>query len=753
MELFNHRRLGLGCVMFLITLFISYYLNSTIKLATLVLAGVAFAFLLIICAVKRTNWIINALIHITAPILCVCIAIIVSIFTFDSDALSPYYEKEDVPFKGTIAEVIYTDDDVGFYLVNLHRVEENQISAKAELSIHGKPLNEGDVIEAAGSFSKIEKATVGFDHRAYRLSQNIHATIECDSYTYIESEPMLIQSILHKTNSFLDNRLRASKSDTTYSLLTALFLGNKSELSQSVKRDFTRIGLSHALALSGMHITIIVTVLSFALNALQIPRRAKNLLLVFATLFFVALTGFSNSAIRAGIMLSLVHILQLIGRRVSTESALLFSVTIICIVNPFSIFSTSLVLSFFAMQGCLISAKIIHSTRLFRKIRLKPLRYILASLISSLFAMSFTLPVIFIVFGNVAVLSPLTNLLISPIITLLIYLAPLYILVSSVPYLGPCVDWLCTKLTDATVFLCTKCASLDNILVPIISKIQALGVLLLTISVVALLIVKQKHLIHTVCCILLGALLFTIGSLITSHNSSSSVYLTAYSDTGGDFLVVEDEGKVTAIDISKTNNSTAFTALGVFSHIGCYEIDTYVFTNYSSNSLSSVNSIVCQAVVREIILPVPLSDDEKSMAKNIEQAVQEMNISVSYLESEIKTQSTTIKFAKANTLGHSNLRSTALTVQCGDTLVAYLGASSYELCDYFIEDSVFQADGIIFGSYGPKYTVQYDYEAPQLDACVFFGESYSFASEGIKQLVSQCIIEQKGYPLRFKLAK
>ena len=127
-------------------------------------------------------------------------------------------------------------------------------------------------------------------------------------------------------------------------------------------------------------------------------------------------------------------------------------------------------------------------------------------------------------------------------------------LLSPVPYLGAIIDWICTKITTLVLSLGRWSASLDGIVLPILSKIQIVGISVIVLSILALLFVKRKRAIATVCCAVFGIAIFAVGSIVLTVQRSNSVYVSAYSSRGSDVVVIEDSGSATVIDMTKLNN-------------------------------------------------------------------------------------------------------------------------------------------------------------------------------------------------------
>ena len=109
---------------------------------------------------------------------------------------------------------------------------------------------------------------------------------------------------------FFDNlRERLSRCVTLFSdsesgaLVSALLLGERDLLPDKLRLDFKRIGISHILALSGLHLAILSLGVGKLLSLLKVKKKARLVIIILFILIYMALTGFSVSVCRAGIMI------------------------------------------------------------------------------------------------------------------------------------------------------------------------------------------------------------------------------------------------------------------------------------------------------------------------------------------------------------------------------------------------------------------------------------------------------------------
>lgn len=208
-------------------------------------------------------------------------------------------------------------------------------------------------------------------------------------------------------------------------VLSAMLFGRTEQLSPELRRDYSRAGISHLLAVSGLHLAVLVMLLTGFLRFMKVSPRQISLCTIAAVLLFMGLTGFSQSVTRAGIMLLLLTAAQLIGRDADARNSLGLAAILILLQNPYAVFSVSFQLSYLAALGILAFTKPLaewYSLRVW-KISLPELkkrsrwRYgILNGLSVSVCANLLTLPVVCREFGYVSLVSPMTNLMIAALV-------------------------------------------------------------------------------------------------------------------------------------------------------------------------------------------------------------------------------------------------------------------------------------------------------------------------------------------------
>ncbi len=203
-------------------------------------------------------------------------------------------------------------------------------------------------------------------------------------------------------------------------LVAAVLLGTKSPLAADGARPFTRLGLAHLFALSGLHVGILlgmVLLLSAAGGGSSTARLVPVLLLLPV---YVFLTGAPGSVVRAASMAVLGLMPGVLGRRGDALRLLGLVFLLVIMWGPWQMLDTGIRLSFLAAGGILAVGRV---TGQYKLEAVFPVPLVVAGLGVSLSAQWFTLPEIAGGFGHLNAWSPLMNLLVVPLFGLVVWLS------------------------------------------------------------------------------------------------------------------------------------------------------------------------------------------------------------------------------------------------------------------------------------------------------------------------------------------
>lgn len=212
------------------------------------------------------------------------------------------------------------------------------------------------------------------------------------------------------------NRLLSGRIDSLYSgrvsmFMKSLMINDRSDFysDDALSQVMSRAGIMHVIAVSGMHLAFIVGFFRILFG----NSRRMSLLCILIIWVFVITVGAVPSAVRAGFMQTLLLIAPVLKKENDTPTSLGFALLILLLINPYSIQSISLQLSFAAVAGLLVFSVPLYSSLRTKKNRISlPLDYIISVALCSVGVMIFIVPVTAYHFGSVNILSVITNILV-----------------------------------------------------------------------------------------------------------------------------------------------------------------------------------------------------------------------------------------------------------------------------------------------------------------------------------------------------
>ena len=215
-------------------------------------------------------------------------------------------------------------------------------------------------------------------------------------------------------------------------VLSALTIGDKTELSDSVRESYSVAGASHILALSGLHIGLLYTLLFFILKPIarrgNIGRVIRSVLLLLILLWaFAFFTGLSPSVVRSVSMFSILAMADMVGRQPLSLNTLAAAAWLMLFCNPAWLFDVGFQLSFLAVASILLIQKpIYHLITVKGRIG----KYIWGLISVSVAAQIGTAPLVMFYFSRFSVHFLLTNLVVIPFITIILYAAVIMLLLT-----------------------------------------------------------------------------------------------------------------------------------------------------------------------------------------------------------------------------------------------------------------------------------------------------------------------------------
>ena len=487
--------------------------------------------------------------------------------------------------------------------------------------------------------------TVGGEENGYYYSKGIFLTANAAAIpevTPAENVPLKYWPALWRRA--MGEHIAELFSDETAGLALALTTGDKSGLTGGFYTALKRCGLAHVVAVSGMHMSMVVM-----LAAMLVRRRRRKMMAIVSiplVLAFMALTGFAPSVVRAGVMQILLLLGPALSREGDTVTSLSFALLLLLLQNPYAAMSVGLQLSFLSVAGILtitgrLNEKFFHRFPL-KKGKTKPrrlynraVRFLVGCVTMSIGAIAFTTPLTVYYFGTVSLISPLANLLTLWAVTALFLLClPAAALGGVLPVAGKVlaalaepVSWLFHRIVYGLSSLPFASVSLETgryILFWLLFVYAVIGACILFRKE------KPKPIVPVCCCAiaLAAALLFNALSLrgdglavtVLDVGQGQSILLatqssTALVDCGGSGW--EDPGDIAADYVQAMGKST---------------LDLLILTHYHSDHACGVPELMERLDVAA--LAVPDVEPDSALRAEILALAEEKGTEVIFIEED-----------------------------------------------------------------------------------------------------------------------
>ena len=251
-----------------------------------------------------------------------------------------------------------------------------------------------------------------FNYRKYLLSMNTHFIMKLDRLWILNRG-----NIFYKVKRNIIKRI--NKIDNPY--LNTFILGDNSKLDDNILHSYQVNGISHLFAVSGMHIGLIVLILEFILHKFKIKNK---LIIIIFILFYIFLTNYSKSIIRAGLLYILLLLNKKYKFRLSTLKILILLLCISLIINPYNLYNISFIFTYLVAIALILNSKLINRFS----------NYFIKILITSFIAFIVTIPFMINNYFSINILGIILNIIFVPLVSLIIF--PLSIIVFIIPCMG-----------------------------------------------------------------------------------------------------------------------------------------------------------------------------------------------------------------------------------------------------------------------------------------------------------------------------
>ncbi|MBE6551817.1 MAG: ComEC/Rec2 family competence protein [Ruminococcaceae bacterium] len=544
-----------------------------------------------------------------------------------------YSDKDPAEIKGVIVSS-FSEDEHLRYVADVFEFSGKKAEYKILIEKFGDLTSfdtlflPGDVISCKAVISPIDASDGYWYHY-------------CSDGTYISADPESIQLLKSGEGTlarFLYNITEASKGYAeTFGnsvFVRAVLFGDKSLISDELKENINNAGLSHYLAVSGLHLTLIIGGIFSFFKLLGVHRRVNSFISVLLCIGYMAICGFSPSVVRAGLMLIMYNISVIIRREADAPTSLCVASFLMMVLDPKCIYDIGFKLSFASTLGIIICASpynrylgeivFFNSERPFVRFLTNIPLAVIRALTITFFALAFSFPFLLIEYRYINLLSPVYNLIIT-----VIFVPLMYFILASVSlrfaadvfaFAGGAIDFTADLLSDASDMMTEAFEAVINFFGSFTGSVVYVGVsasLITSMVFLGVLIFFAARKVNVrfypiIPLAVVIAAIFSSGVFYLFSREALGVY--SVSDRTDEKLIMRYKNDIIIGELNTKGYYTSKHALEALAYEkGITNADGYFISSYS-DKLPDQLQMVCKIItVDTIYLPYPADEREKDI--------------------------------------------------------------------------------------------------------------------------------------------
>ena len=447
------------------------------------------------------------------------------------------YNEYNHTFYGYITSYKIKKDKISFVLKGKEKIKCNIYN---DIEKYKGIIRYGVYLKISGDLIKPSNNTIdnNFNYKKYLYNKKIYYLCSVNKIVFLKEE-----NIFYKIKNKTVDRINSFNKTKGY-LLTFL-LGDKSMLDEEEMANYRKNGITHLFAISGMHITFSAVTILMILKKIKIEENKRYIITIIYILFYMFLTSFSESVLRAGLFFILLSFNKIFYTEIKTINILLLTLSILLFINPFIIKSIAFLYSFITTLGLVLYSDYIEKHKIFG---------------TSLIATIFALPITINNFYEFNPFSILLNVIFVPFVSTIVY--PLTMLTFIFKFLNPILSIVVNILeflNDISSYLYAY-----KIIIPK----MPLYIIVIYYILIIFKIKNKKIYLSLICFLIIYNILL---------NTSAFVY---YFDVNqGDSILIKEKNNITLIDTGGNPSSD-------------YHISNEIITYLKSIGVNKINSMI-----------------------------------------------------------------------------------------------------------------------------------------------------------------
>ncbi|MCL2088666.1 MAG: ComEC/Rec2 family competence protein [Oscillospiraceae bacterium] len=395
-------------------------------------------------------------------------------------------------------------------------------------------------------------------------------------------------------NTNLDNNSILGRNAT----LKGMILGDRSSMDDAEYKIYSRTGVAHIFSVSGTHLALLSSMLMLILGYLRVPVKIRAALTILFVLAFMALTGFSVSVVRAGVLALSLYLGTLWGRKRDTLSALGIAVLIITLYCPYAVRSVSFLLSLWASVGIITIYPYLAKYYEYRFRYRGLFDMLIRGILFSTSAILLNIPVMIICFDIFPLTSPIVNGLTQTFISIALGMGFLAGIAGGIPVLGMVFQFIAESAVWAVFMICRFFSAIPLSYLPTDFGFAYVWAVLAVILAGVAFLCRDRI---TACKLtaMLSVIVLLSGMISYGLYNRSMVAIVFFNRQYGYDAVIEYGGSASIISVSGTPSNYD----GYLSSRGIEEIELLYFDRLSNYTERQIVRTLRSYEVQHIALP------------------------------------------------------------------------------------------------------------------------------------------------------